>query len=114
MYDKAFESLDKLLIKLINCEREIAVNRVSIQDNLTIMENKGLYDFIFSDLVLNIKNVLKLDSCSLNNVLKKYTMKEANIYSNVLIILEKFKNVKKNIVDKFNYIDSFVGNITCY
>ena len=114
-YNKTLESIETLLIELIDAEKILAFNRRNILDHLNNLKNKGFCDFTFSRLVNMIENELKFNSSSLNNKLNKYLMKEENnIYSISLTILKGFKNEKKNIIDKFTYIDSFIGNITCY
>ena len=114
-YNKTSESIETLLIELIDAEKILAFNRRNILDHLNNLKNKGFCDFTFSRLVNMIENELKFNSSSLNNKLNKYLMKEdINFYSYSLTILKDFKNEKKNIIDKFTYIDSFVGNITCY
>ena len=114
-YDKTLESIETLLIELIDAEKILAFNRRNILDHLNNLKNKGFCDFTFSRLVNMIENELKFNSSSLNNNLNKYLMKEeSNIYSNSLTILKSFKNEKKTIIDKFTYIDSFIGNITSY
>ena len=114
-FDKALKSIEELLMKLIDVEIGLVVHRLFINDHLTVLKNKGFCDFGFSRLDEMIIKELKINSFSLNKELNKYTMKEKeNIYSDAKITIEKFKNEKKSIIDGFNDIDCFVGNITSY
>ena len=48
-------------------------------------------------------------------MLNKYLLEEENnIYSCITIIMNRFDEAKKKIIDSLNDIDKYVGNITIY
>ena len=112
-YNENLSVLEKYLIALTDIEKELAVKRKLIQENLIIMKNKRCDDLTFYRLADIIVTELIINSSSLDKILNIYiTNDEYDIYANAKIIVKKFKDEKDGIVNYFqNEIDCFVGNI---
>ena len=114
-YNGLMENIEKKLKELIDIEKELVFNRRSIQAHLINMKNKGFCDFNFSRLANSIEIDLKFNNNSVNDMLNKYLLEEENnIYSCITIIMNRFDEAKKKIIDSLNDIDKYVGNITIY